>query len=139
MPSSPFVGAWTIDSWTPDDMAVAEGIPRNGFQVSGPLDISLTSILGADTFLLQWQNQDGQPCSVTGLEPDPLLPTKLLGRNLPVDFAGTEVRCDLTLTLTKTTDPKELSGVISVPETPVSGKLGPDTGSGTFTATANGG
>lgn len=136
MATSPFLepNGWTIDSWTTDEQAVAEGIPDNGFQTQSILLIGLVT----DNFYsLQWLDQNGQSCSVAGLQSDPpnLIATTLEGEPLIAHFGLKGVLCRVTLTL-DLTDPesKTLTGIISVV-----GSGSPDVGSGTFTATANGG
>lgn len=135
----PFVGEWTINSWMPDPKIVLEGIPMDAFQVGGSLDISPDPAASSDTFRLEWHDQNGDSRFASGLHPAlDLEQSKLTGQNRPVNFGAGEVECTFILTLIRTTDPKELKCVINVAD-PVHGSLTPDTGSGTFTATANGG
>jgi hypothetical protein len=133
MPSSSFVGGWTITNWNPDSNHVQNGIPPNGFRQDGPLDIAPEPISSSDTFRLDWLNDNGDPCSVSGLHPAPEFPMPTLhGEDLLVSFGTTNVSCNLTLALID----GALSGSISVAGS-AREKDGPDTGSGTFTAEAN--
>ena len=141
MPTSPFVvpAGWTITSWHFDDQVVPEGIPHNAFPVPGTLQITHQPTF--DSYNLTWSTGGGQAASAPGLHTDPLLDpsaTKLEGQNLVVTFGTQEVECTLTLTLDlPLTNPKTLTGTIFVVNPDVRGDVGPETGSGTFTATAN--
>ncbi|HSK78136.1 MAG TPA: hypothetical protein VLQ45_16910 [Thermoanaerobaculia bacterium] len=146
--SSPFLvpDGWTIDHWAPDTVPLPEGIPSDGVKQGGPLAITIETVLDAPSFSLGWLNQRGESCSVEGLEPDGTQ-RKLKGKNLTVFFGKKDtgeddiVQCDVTVTLTL--DSMGLVCRITLPELPMPGKVivfdGPDVGSGTFTATANGG
>ncbi len=140
--SSPFIvsDGWKIDHWTPDADVLPDGIPSDGFQQGGPLDITFEMILGAGSFSLEWLNQRGQRCSVSGLQSNEEQ-TELQGRNLSAQFGDRSVPCDVTVTLTQATHPKKLRCTITLPRIPTKGVEvdGPDTGGGTFTATANAG
>lgn len=136
MPSSPFVGLWTINNWSPDSEIVAHGIPRDGFQVPGLLEISLEPASIPESFRLHWLTQSGQFSFVSNLQPAPQFPVPtLIGENLPVSFGTSTVACDLVLSLSD----QILNGSIGVAGSTASGRRAPDTGSGTFTASANGG
>ena len=144
MPTSPFVefAGWKIGEWNPDlQDEVTEGIPVNCFQTQGTMLIGLESTPTSFSYTLQWLNQSGEPCSVSGLQPDPtnLEASLLAGENLTVHFGAREVVCDLELSLVLIESQKILSGSIKKAEPPIQKKFGPETGSGTFTATANGG
>jgi len=140
MPSSPFVGAWRISIWIPDsvDVSLPEGVPADGVREDGPLDIAPDPTSSSDTFRLDWLTQSGEPCSVSGLHSNEAQ-TELRGQNLLVSFGAREVSCDVTVTLTQTTDHKQLSCSIHLPELPSVGGVPnlPETGGGTFTATAS--
>lgn len=137
--SSPFLlpEGWTIDHWAPDPVPLPKGIPSDGVQQGGPLEITAETVLGVPSFRLDWLNQRGEGCFVAGLEPDET-ERKLQGKNLPVFFGPHDpVQCDLTVTLTA--DSMALVCRINLPELQSRGIEvdEPDTGSGTFTATAN--
>lgn len=136
MPTSPFLepAGWNINLWEPSSELVAEGIPTNGFLAQSTMLIGFDSSSGS--FSLQWLDQDEAPCSVSGLQPSPPNDpdaSTLLGENLPVRFGDDTRICNLLLSLSMT-DPKTLACQIAV-----SGSGFPETGTGTFTATANGG
>jgi hypothetical protein len=137
--SSPFLlpNGWKIDRWIPDppDTALPEGIPTDGVKEGGPLQITFDP---TSHFHLDWLNQREENCLVSGLHSD-LAETKLEGHNLTVNFGGRRVQCDLKVTLTQTAHPKQLSCRITLAELSSTGIFvdGPDTGGGTFTATAN--
>lgn len=142
--SSPFLvpDGWKIDCWAPDHIVLPEGIPTDGVQVGGPLEITLETVFGAPFFRLDWRNQRGEGSFVSGLESNETQ-TELHGKNLTV-FFGTHdpVQCDLIVTLHPTTEPKKrLTCTIRLAEMEVGHQMrdSPDVGSGTFTATANGG
>ncbi len=129
----PFVGEWKIRTWQPDDRIVQEGIPDNGFLVNGILTITQPDP-SVNSFSLRWPSQNEETSFVSDLQrlpQGPDSPPRLQGTDLSVNFSGRKVPCDLTLTLES-----ELIGSISFAE---SFGGAPDTGSGTFTATANGG
>lgn len=131
---SPFLepNGWIIQNWTVDAQAVAKGIPETGFQLQSILLIGLVT---NNFYSLQWLDQNGQSCSVSGLQPDPGNVLELEGDACIVHFGLSEVLCIVTLTL-DSTDPetKTLTGTISA-----AGSGFPESGGGTFTATANGG
>jgi hypothetical protein len=136
--SSPFlmINGWTIDSWTPDEEAqLPEGIPTNGVKVDSPLDIT-PDPSDSSLFDMSWRNQLDQVCSVSGLHSDQEQ-TMLQGQNRAVTFGDKRVQCDLTVALTE--EPGHLRCRIDLPEFRLRGiESGvPDTGGGTFTATAN--
>jgi hypothetical protein len=134
MVTSPFLepNGWIIDTWTIDEQVVDEGIPDKGFQ---PHSILLIGLVTENFYSLQWLDQNGQSCSVAGLQSDPpnLLATMLEGEALITHFGLKSVLCKVMLIL-DSTDPerKKLTGFISA-----AGSGVPETGSGTFTATAN--
>ena len=141
MPPSPFLepNGWEIKSWTPGPQ-VPQGIPGNAFSQGDLLNITEPE---PTVFSLQWTGQNEQTSSVSGLNSNEAQ-TELQGTNLSVSFAGRQapVTCNLTVTLTSTDPNKTLSGTISLPPS-LEGKsiagedVGPDVGSGTFTAEAN--
>lgn len=119
---------WTINSW-----ACNSGIPVNGVQQGGPVKFWLDP--NTDSYALQWLDQSGNLCQVPGLQPDPTK-TILQGKGLSVSFGtNNNFTCDVTVTLSFTCSIAE-----SVVDTGSSGgRVLPETGSGTFTATATGG
>jgi len=143
--ASPFLDSkgWTITSWRPVGEPVLDGIPDNSFKLQSTMLIGLDSS-NPDSYGLRWFNQNGEICSVSGLKLDPEDST-LTGDDLPVSFGGKVVSCFLILTLNGT---RELTADISMDDLgqrkerrkgilgPV---MGPDTGGGTFAATANAG
>jgi hypothetical protein len=135
--SSPFIvpDGWTITFWEPDAGDSQEGIPRDGVKKDGPLSISQPDP-SENSFSMQWLNQRDEPCSVSGLQSDQEQ-TMLQGQNLTVSFGGKPVQCDLTVALTA--DPDKLRCRLNLPEWRLRKNEagGPDTGGGTFTATAN--
>jgi hypothetical protein len=144
--SSPFLvpDGWQITKWDPDpaDEALSDGVPTDGVQTDGPLSITFDLILGSGSFSLHWLSQNGEQCFVSELQPAPesLIPM-LIGTQLTVSFGPREVPCDLKVFLTQTTDSKKLSCRIDMSKPPDKPGVhnAPDTGGGTFTATANGG
>jgi hypothetical protein len=145
MAASPFLDSkgWTITSWQTVGEPVLDGIPDNSFQPQSTMLIGLDSS-NPDSYGLRWFNQNGELCSMSGLQLQPGGST-LTGDDLPVRFGRKVVSCFLILTLNET---RELTGDISMDDLsqrkerrkgilgPV---LGPDTGGGTFAATANAG
>ena len=138
----PFVGKWTITGWMPDTGdIVPQGIPEDGFMVNGPLDIMRELTLTSDFYRLEWLNQSSEPCFASGLQlavEDPPMLSSLNTPGLLVSFAGREVDCNLTLIL-EPTDSSKWVGTISLAGPTPAGRTGPETGSGTITATANAG
>ena len=137
-----FVGDWIINEWRPDtDHVVPQGIPENGFLVNGPLKIMRELTLTSDFYRLEWLNQSSQPCSASGLQfagQDPAILSSVTGPGILASFGGREFDCTLTLTL-HPDDSSKLTGTIFLVGQIITDPTGPDVGSGTFTATANGG
>lgn len=136
--SSPFVGEWIIETWKADESIVAGGIPRDAFQGNSLLTITQPDS-GVNSFSLQWFDQSQASVSASDLHSDPSFPSPaLVGENVRVSFPTGDVRCDITLQLRD--QDQNLDGRISVASSGGNAdKEGPETGSGTFTATANGG
>ena len=138
--SSPFVrlGGWTITGWTTNDAVTENGVPTNGVQHNSQLDIAPAPTATSETLRFLWLDQNGNPCSVSGLLPDPLAPMPMLfGEELNVSFGNKNVTCRITVTLDQATDSDSLTCVFALPPEKVRGMSGPDAGSGTFTATAS--
>jgi len=135
--SSLFVREWTIFPWTPDppDAALPDGIPSDGFKQHGVLTITQPDE-GVNSFRLTWKNELDEGCSASGLEADEV-GILLRGRDISVQFAGKSVPCNWTLAIA--IDPNILISRIDLANPDVKGKFSPDTGGGTFTATATGG
>ena len=139
-----FIGGWKITDWEPDQQLEPEGIPFNGVRANdSPLDIAQEPTESSETVRLDWLNDNGDPCSVSGLHFDPI-EQALVGKNLLVSFGTIEVACDFSVTLNEAVDPKQLTGVISRSGGQIDDLggilvFGPDTGSGTFTAQASSG
>jgi hypothetical protein len=133
-----FVGTWKVIDWRPDtEDIVPEGIPGDGFMVSGPLNIMRELTLTSDFYRVEWLTLNSHPCSASGLQltgenPPTISSANVLG--IVVNFGERELFCNLTLALDPT-DPSKVNGTISLAG--VIGTDTPDTGSGTFTATAS--
>jgi hypothetical protein len=143
MPSSPFVGEWTIEDWSHDTVEVSGGIPTGAFLLNGSLNITQPTP-NVNSFSLQWPSQDQKTSSVSGLQANEEQ-TELSGHSLPVDFGLSKpVTCDLTITLTHLPEGKQLNGTIHLQPSLIGHELitqfrGPEIGNGTFTATTNAG
>jgi hypothetical protein len=143
--SSPFLGEWTINSWTPDDDQVSNGIPTDGVEVGGTLSITPDPRDNA-LFRLQWPTQSGANADVSGLPLDVAL-TLLTKNDVSVRFGDTSVPCDVNVSLLPKADPGDSQQLqcnlnkagMSLKTQGPADPTAPETGSGTFTATANGG
>jgi hypothetical protein len=129
------LGEWTIREWRPDptDASSPDGIPSHGVKPGSLLHISQSA---PNFFSLSWANQSDKSCSVSDLQSDEAQ-TFLRGRNLPVIFGDKSVPCDLTIIVIPDLD--ILTCRMDQAGWCVRGQSFPETGGGTFIATANAG
>lgn len=125
-----YVGTWTIKSWTLANLDPnSSGLPPNGFGAGSELVISEG---GAEWCSLSWWNGHDKPCRMHL----PFIAGRLQGDDVPVDFAGGEVRC-ASVTIQQglgDQDELELTGTLYLE--PEGGSTG---NAGTFVAQATGG
>jgi len=135
-----FLGPWKITNWDKGS-EVPDGIPGNGFKEQGPLNITQPDP-NVNSIDLHWENDNGEDCSVSGLEFDQgqnqlITPTS----TLTVRFPGKDVPCHLTVS----SGPGQAEITLNIAAINTmrgSAQDGvmvlPDVGGGTVTAIANG-